>query len=153
MNQLDCLSLQAFLRERVKDINVHKKATSIALGIALSRMLPIPSSAVDAAESHFLFNVKTTASEMMAHFNEAVVVDVELVNETVRAHWLIRYANAYPDASVPMMASGEYCFLTKLAGAGRYVNPDTQAFCQNHSQVVIVLANRITQILSKSQSC
>jgi hypothetical protein len=151
MNQLECLNLQSFLREKIKDVNLHKKAISIALGIAISRMVPIPSSAVDSAESHFLFNVKTTASEIMSQFNEAIVVDVELVNETVRTYWLIRYANAYPDANIPMLASGEHCFLTKLAGAGRYLNADTHAFCEQHSQVMVTLCNRITRILREKE--
>lgn len=151
MNTIECIGLQAFLREKIKDINLHKKATSVGLGIAVSRMLPIPSSAVDAPETHYLFSVKATASELVSTFNESIVVDIELVSETARTHWLIRYANAYPDISLPMISCGEFGFLTKLAGAGRYVNADTFAFCEKYSELMVVLTNRITRILREKE--
>lgn len=151
MNQLQTFDLQAFLREKIKDINLHKKATSIALGVAISRLLPLPSSAVDSAETHYLFGVKAMANEMLSAFNEAIVVDIELVGEAARTYWLIRYANAYPDPSLPMVSLGEFGFLTKLAGAGRYLNEETHAFCEKHSELMVVLINRITNVLKDKQ--
>lgn len=146
-NTLQCVELQRFLSEKIKDASLHKKAVSIALGIAISRMIPIPSSQAESAETHYLFQVKSTAAQFISAFNEGMVVDFDLTVETCRNYWLVRYANAFPDCSVPMFAAGEHGFLTKLAGAGRYINNDTHAFCEKNSELMVVLINRITSAI------
>jgi hypothetical protein len=82
MTKIPYFDLQSFLKEKIQDVDMLKKATSIALGVSIARMLPMPSTEVEFPESHYLTNVKMTANQYCCDFNEAIVVDVELVAET-----------------------------------------------------------------------
>ncbi len=149
--KLQYIDLQAFIKEKVQDVVLNKKATSIALGIAIARTIPLPSTAVQSAEEHYTFQVRAAAEFEVSCFNENIVVDVDLVLETARLHWLIRYYSAYPDLGSPLMSTGDLCFLTKLSGAGRFVNNETNAFCEANTDLMIVLVNRINRVLAEKQ--
>lgn len=147
MTKLVYLALQQLIKEKAPDNTVAKKAASIALGVAVSRLLPVPSSQVESAEEHYSANVIAGASDMVSTFNEEIVVDIDLALETARGFWLIRYFNAYPQQDYLVTAGGEACFLLKLSGSVRYLNADTGAFCDANSEMMITLVNRITSAI------
>lgn len=141
------IDMQTFIREKIKDVGLSKKATSIALGIAISRMLPLPSTVVESPEMQYTTTLKQTATIMANDFNENIIIDVDLVAETARSYWLIRYTCAHPDISVPMISVGDFGFVSKINNVGRYINLDTYNFCDTNSEIMIVLVNRITRIM------
>lgn len=147
MTNLNYLDLQNFIRSKIPDAVVAKKATSIALGIVISRMLPLPSTESDSGESHYSFSVAASAAEMASAFNENILVDINLALETARSHWMIRYANTYPNLNVPLSSIGEHDFLIKLTGACRYINEDTHCFCDKYSELMIVMVNRVNRVM------
>lgn len=152
MTNLTYLDLQTFIRSKIPDAVVAKKATSIALGIVISRMLPIPSTESDSGESHYSFSVAASAAEIVSTFNENVLVDVNLVLDTARGHWMMRYANTYPNLNASLSSIGRHDFLMKLTGGARYINEDTHCFCEKYSELMVVIINRINRILKKQEA-
>lgn len=151
MAKLEYFTLQSFIKDKIADVTINKKATSIALGIAISRILPIPSTEVESSEANYSANVAATSAQMVSDFNESIVVDVDLVLETARTYWLIRYANTYPDINIPMISIGDFSFLTKLSGGARYLNNETNAFTEKYSELMVVLVNRITRVIKAKE--
>lgn len=147
MTNLKYLDLQTFIRTKIPDAVVAKKAASIALGIVISRQLPLPTTEAESAESHYSFSVSASAAEMASVFNENILIDINLALETARSHWLIRYANTYPNLDTPLISIGQHDFLVKLTGACRYINDDTHCFCEKYSELMIVLVNRINRAI------
>ncbi len=151
MTNVDYINFQSFLREKIKDVSINKKAVSIALGISISRMLPLPSTAIDSPDMHYSGALVHTANLIISEFNENIVVDVDLVTQTARSYWMIRYTCAHPDVDVPILSVGEFGFISKVTNAGRYVNLDTYKFCDTNSELLVVLVNRITRILKSKE--
>ncbi len=149
MINVDYVSFQSFLREKVKDVSTYKKTVSLALGIAISRMLPLPSSAVDSADYHYSATLIHTANMLACEFNENIVVDIDLVAQTARSYWMIRYTCAHPDIDVPMIATGDFGFLSKVNNVSRFINNDSYKFCDTNSEVLIVIINRCLRLLNQ----
>jgi len=147
MTKLAYVSLQTLIKEKAADTGTAKKATSLALGVAISRLLPMPTTQVESAEEHFAVNVRHLGELFIATFNEEIVVDVDLTAETLRGFWLVRYFSAFPQEDFLVAGNGDASFLLKLTGAVRYLNADTQAFCDENSEMMISLVNRITSVL------
>jgi hypothetical protein len=147
MTNLKYLPIQSFINEKIKDVTTCKKATSIALGIAISRMLPIPSTIVDSVDLHYATTLKYTASLMVNDFNENIVVDIDLVESTIRSYWMIRYTCAHPDVNLPMISVGEFGFISKINNVGRFIDIDTYKFCDTNSELMVCLVNRISNAM------
>lgn len=147
MTNLKYIPIQDFINTKIKDITVCKKATSIALGIAISRMLPIPSSIVEGVDLHYSTTLKHAANLFINEFNENIVVDIDLVESITRSYWMIRYTCAHPDVDLPMISVGEFGFISKINNVGRYIDLDTYKFCDDNSELFVVLVNRITRVL------
>lgn len=151
MTNVDYISFQAFLREKIRDVSINKKAVSVALGISISRMLPLPSTAIDSADMHYSGTLVHTANLIINEFNENIVVDIDLVTQTARSYWMIRYTCAHPDIDVPILSIGDFGFISKINNASRYVNLDTYKFCDDNSELIVVLVNRITRLLKSKE--
>lgn len=152
MTNLLYLDLQTFIRTKIPDAVVAKKATSIALGIVISRMLPIPSTESESAEGHYIHSVAASSAEMAAQFNENILTDIDLVLDTARSHWLLRYCNAYPNLDTPLISVGEFDFLVKLSGACKFINMETHCFCEKHNELMVVLVNRVNRVMKPKVS-
>lgn len=151
MTNVNYINLQSFLREKIKDISINKKATSIALGIAIARMLPLPSTAIDSADMHYSGSLIHTANLIVSEFNENIVIDIDLVTQTTRSYWMIRYTCAHPDIDLPILSVGEFGFISKISNVSRYINLETYKFCDTNSELMVVLVNRISKILKTKE--
>lgn len=149
MTNLEYVELQKFLNERVKDYSLRKKTISIALGVALSRWHPIPTSTVEFPQEHFSFNVLGGVNQEIASFNELITIDFDLVSEVARSFWLIRYYAANPPVSIPLITDSSAGFMDKVSGAAHFVNPEILAFCEQTPELLIVMVNKINKILRK----
>jgi hypothetical protein len=147
MINLDYVNIQKYVREKVQDIAKIKVVTSIALGVAISQVLQIPTTELDNAEAYYSSSLRESASIVLSEFNESVVIDVNLVEETARSYWMYRYYSAHPNTSVSLAASGEFGFLAKLTNTARFFNPVTYKLCEQNSEVMITIVNRIVGIL------
>lgn len=151
MTNVEYINFQAFLREKIKDVSINKKATSIALGIAIARMLPLPSTMVDSAAMHYSGSLVHTANLTISEFNENIVIDVDLVTQTARSYWMIRYTCAHPDIDMPILSVGEFGFISKIHNVSKYINIDTYKFCDTNSELMVVLVNRISRLLKSKE--
>ena len=151
MTNVDYINFQAFLREKIKDVSINKKAISIALGIAVARMLPLPSTAMDSVTTHYSGTLVHTANLIISEFNENIVIDVDLVSQTTRSYWMIRYTCAHPDIDMPILSMGEFGFISKINNVSKFINIDTYKFCDTNSELMVVLVNRITRLLKAKE--
>ena len=149
MTTLKHQELLSFAKERVKEARNIKTVLSVALAIALSRKIQVPSSEIEGDDgfSYYASNVSFAVMNEAVQFNENLLVDLDLVEQTARAFWLIRYFNAHPLKVVPLLSGDENHFMNKLAGVGHLINPDTFALCQDESATVISLVNKIRDII------
>lgn len=140
--------LREYIDLKVGDGAQRKKVASIAAGVAASRMLPIPSSPVDHAESYYSTKVAMSAQELIGHFHEHnLLLDLDLAFEVCRSYWLVRYGCAHPNVDLPMIASGNHCFIAKVTNTARYLNPEVHDFCEQWSDLMITVINRVTMAL------
>ena len=143
MSTLAYQEIRSFARDRVKNAANTKKVVSIALGIALSRSIQLPSSEAIDGYTHYADTVSYAVAEGACKFNENMPIDMDLVESTARAFWLKRYFSAYPMKVIPLLSEDEGHFMNKLSGVGHLVNPDTFVTCQDESSTIIALVNRI----------
>lgn len=151
MTNLEFVTLQSFLTEKIKDQSLVKRTVSIALGLAAARLTPLPTSEVVNSVAHYATIAKPLVNQMASSFNEQMVVDMNLVEEVARAQWLIRYAHAYPSLFIALSPCTDAHFATKLAGVSHLVNADIHAFCDSAPELMIVIVNRVTAVLKSGQ--
>jgi len=149
MIKTEYLDLQSFLREKIKTTEDYKKATSIAVGVAVSKTLPLPNASMGEIVNHFDTVGRYLAKELIVEFNENIIVDIDLALETARSFWLIRYSAAYPDASMPVIPMGCYSFLEKLFNVCLFGNPETFKYVNQYSELMTVLVNRMMFVIKK----
>lgn len=150
MIKTEYLELQSFLREKIKTSEDYKKATSIAVGVSVSKLLPLPTATMEDIALHFDTVVRYLANELIIEFNENIIIDIDLALETARSFWLIRYSAAYPDAGMHSIPMGNYSFLEKLHNVCLYGNPATFAYVNQYSELMTVLVNRMMIVLKKA---
>lgn len=138
--------LKTYILERVQDQSLVKKMTSIALGIALSRTLQMPSSEATYGDSFFNEFLAVEAAHKAAEFNENFIVDIDLVTQTARSFWLVRYNNTYPPVVLPLPMDNVGHFMSAIAGSLHLINPNTLEFCQEHAKVMTAVINRVREI-------
>lgn len=145
MSNLAIFQLAQYARELIKDPAVVKKAISIAVGIAFSRALPLPSSEVGYAENHYNDTIAVSMSHKAVDFNEECLIDIDLACQTARSFWLIRYYNAHPAKVLPIPSEEGGHFMSSLTGVGHLINPATFDFCQEYDRRMIALVNRVRE--------
>jgi len=145
------IELQSFLREKIRTIEDYKKATSIAVGVAISRMITLPTGDVGDVSDAFDTELRFTVMNLAGEFNEEIVIDIDLTFETARGMWLMRYSAAHPNLSVPILPMGTCGFLNKICNAHVYINPQILAYLDKYSELMVVLVNRITIVMTNKE--
>ena len=148
MARLDYFEFQNYLREKVKDFSLIKKMTSVALGYALGRSLPLPSSGVDNVGDYYIASIRPSFMQEANDFNEQILIDLDQVEQVTRIYWLKRYATAYPSRLIPLSSEKDAHFMAKLSGTTALINPELKTFCDENAELLIVLINRITQLIN-----
>lgn len=141
------IELQEFLRVRIASSDAQRRSLALALGVAISRMIPLPTSAVIDDLSLFDTSLIHVADEHISAFNENIVVDIEEVRATARAFWLSRYQAAHGSSSL-IIPRGEGGFADRLFGLSVHVSPDTIKYLNENAEVILVMINRIQGVLS-----
>ena len=142
------IDLHEFLRVRVTSSEAQRRALALALGVAISRMLPLPSSMVQDDLSLFDTELIHTADQLISEFNENIVVDIDEVRNTARSFWLARYQAAHGNDAL-VIPRGVGNFADRLFGLSVHVAPETITYLDDNAEVVLVLVNRIQGLLAK----
>ena len=149
MINLKHVELKEYLATKIPDYTLIKKTLSIALGIALARIAPLPTSAVETAQDHYNVHVRTNATRQACEFNEQVIIDVDLVESITRAHWLMRYNAAYPTPIIALTWIEGTHFSSKLNGTAGLISKDVHDYCEAQSDLMILTINKILLILAE----
>jgi hypothetical protein len=146
------MSLISFLREKVKNPADLKKATSIAVGVAVSKFIGLPTSSMSDVSYHYDTLMVHTTHQYLCEFNENSVIDIDLAAQTARSFWLMRYSCANPDADMLTNPTGNLSFVEKIVNAGMFGNPDTLCFLNQHSEAMVTIVNRVQMLLKGHQT-
>lgn len=148
MIKLKYNELREFLDARISNPYQQKNLRSIALGIAVARQVPLPSTALEQSQvnGYYVGAVSNIVSSAVSDFNEQLVVDFDTAVDTARAMWFIRYRAAHPAKYIPLLP-GDADILVKLLEAGVVFSKDLHDFCNANATLLITTVNRITQAL------
>lgn len=145
MSNLKYQAVAELARDRVADQAQIKTVLSIAAAVALSRSVPLPSSAVEDAYAYWASSACFQLMNGAAAINEQLILNVDLVGEVGRSMWLMRYFNAYPMSVIPLYSEDENHFFSRLAGIGHLMSPELHALCHQNSSTIITLVNKLRE--------
>ncbi len=135
------------ISEYVQKCAVDIRTTSIAVGLAVSRHLTLPSSEVESINMHFVSQVEATMNQYLSIINEDMVLDFDLATKTARNAYIIRYMAAYPKADGSAILPSCGTFFERAFNVGTYFDDTTRAHCESNADAIISLTNRILAIL------
>lgn len=138
--------LMQLARDRLPAHHI-KRALSLAVGIVLSRKIPLPASEVDSLTDYYITSVANNIASMACGFNEKIVIDLDLACETARQFWMIRYHHAFPPAQIPFLSDDTGHFMGRIAGCGHMIPSPEFNFCQENANAMIQLVNRLQEIV------
>lgn len=152
MTNFDLMDLVSYIRSRVKNASDIRKSSTLALGVAIGKTLAVSNTAMVNAVTYFDETLLGGVTQKVCEFNEGILVDVDEAIETARAIWFIRQFTVSPDTSSFVSPKGEQAFAEKFFGVPVYMKPETSAYLNKHSEVMITIINRITALLSQPQA-
>lgn len=135
------------ISQYIQSACIDLKAASIAVGIAVSRHMDMPSASVDSINLHYVTNVEATANKIISDINEDIILDMNVCFSTTRAAYMQRYGAAYPNADGSAILPTSGSFFERLYGVGSYFDESTRAYMESNSDKIITLANRILVVL------
>lgn len=149
MNNVKYATLREFLKQKVADPALFTKSVSLAAAIAIARKAPLPSAAPESPTRCYLEQAQAQIERQVAEFNEEIVIDLELANETARAIWLMRCGLCYPKTFIEFpddaVAGG---WLAGLSNAGFSLGAATYEYLNANASALFVMANRITSVMN-----
>jgi hypothetical protein len=150
--KLKFIELNTFLKGRVADSSQYSRAVAIALGVALGRNAPMPSSMPVLARMFYAENLQAGVERACADFNENILVDLDLAANTARSIWLVRAGLCHPSPMIDVPEAGTPGdALVALSGAGFTLSRDVYDYIAANQEVIFVMANRITAALSPQE--
>lgn len=139
------ISFQNQVESTISDPTVRGKAIAIAVGLAISGSLVLPSSEVENPTGYFNLQNTAAVNRIVSQFNENVVFDARSAVDHARRFWLLRYTAAYQIQS--LIFSTEYNFFDTLFGVGNHIDPQLYAFVNQHKVALLVLRSSVDNII------
>ena len=90
------LSLNTRVQEALPDVTCRGLVLAAAVGISLSRNLPLPSSVVEDPTNYYNMQCLGSVKDSVGNINENLVLDCKGAMEWTRNLWLVRYYAAHP---------------------------------------------------------
>lgn len=142
----------AYVNGKIPGVNEQQRAVSIALGVAVARVVtPLPPGAAGEVH-HYDTAVYQMVGQIVSAFNENYIVNTDLACETARAFWLMRQSVLDNNPDSVILPNGNGTFIEKVFGLNVQANPKTIEFCNRNSTVLATLVNRISFLLKPEQS-
>ena len=151
MNDLEITAMFASLRSMVADSSLLNKLASMSIGVAISKTLAIPTSALTDASYHFDTTLIHSAQEMIGRFNENYPINIDLATALCRTFWIIRYNAANPDLKIFLISKGPGTFVEKTLNTTVYLSNVDREFLNKNSEVMSVAVNLVQAVLIKIQ--
>lgn len=125
--------------QAVPNAAIRSKVLGLALGLAISRCLNLPSTAVENPHVYFTGQELPRVRNMVDAFNENVIVDCAGAVEAARSFWHLRYGAAHP-ATVKIVST-DWGFIDTIVGAPNVIPEEICKLANEHNNQVIFLAN------------
>lgn len=79
----------------VMSLGNDKKKISLALGVCLAYVLPMPPQKQDNPELYFVHHFFADVNQFVSEFNERFLLETTTVTDVVRGLWELRYKNVF----------------------------------------------------------
>lgn len=150
MLRTDYIYLKQYISEKIKDPNLTARATTLALGVCIGKLLKVSPTPLEAIAPFFDATYDAIACKAVSGFNENINgVDVQLAIAVSKSIWMMRQFAINVDTTEYIVPKGNGGFVDKFFGATTYLDPKVHEFLDKHNEVMIVLINRMMPMVSE----
>lgn len=139
---------QGYINGKVPGSTEQQRAIAIALGVATARMLPPMPVGNEGSVFHYDTNVVHAAGQIISAFNENILVDTGLAEETAKAFWLMRQSVIDCQNNSLITPQGNGSFIEKVFGMNHQANPKTISFLNRNNEIMAAIVNRISFLIA-----
>jgi hypothetical protein len=143
------VSFLAATNAQINEIESRSRIVATAVALAVSRVVSLPSTAVEAPGTHYNFTVLPEVQRHIGEFNEEVVFDVRLALAAAREFWMLRYHAAHVEAFVQIDPGAG--FYDNLIGVATYVDKDSCCFNNRNLIAIYTLAGQALGLIRLMQ--
>jgi hypothetical protein len=134
---------------QIRELEVRSRIIATAVALAVSRVVSLPSAAVEAPGTHYNFTVLSEVQRYIGEFNEEVVFDVRLALAAAREFWMLRYQAAHVETFAMIVPAAG--FYDNLIGVPTYVDKDSCCFNNQHLVAIFALAGQALALIRQMQ--
>jgi hypothetical protein len=138
-----------YINGKIPGSTEQQRAVAIALGVATARMLPPLPVGNDGSTYHYDTVVVHAAGGIISAFNENVLVDTDLAEETAKAFWLMRQSVIDCHNTSIITPQGHGSFIEKVFGMNHQANPKTISFLNRNNEIMAAIVNRISFLIAQ----
>lgn len=139
-------NVKNIIDRRLPDVTSRSPVLSAAVGFALARLAPLPSSAVEDELNYYNLSVASTMCDLLNGLNEAVIVNCNDAKQWVRNFWQMRYWAAHLSMVwSPVLAGAS--FFDSFNRADALLSVDQFDLLNKNRDVVFELANELVWAL------
>lgn len=124
---------------RLPDVTSRGRVLAAAIGLALSRVQPLPSAPVEDHANYYNLNVLQTVKDQVSAINENIIIDINDTLQWARSFWTIRYHSAHPKAYIFAGVESKG-FFESLVGGDTLVAPQQREMLDANRTVIFELA-------------
>lgn len=134
---------------QIRELENRSRVIATAVALAVSRIVSLPSTAVEAPGTHYNFTVLSEVQRYIGTFNEEVVFDVRQALASAREFWMLRYHAAHAEAFA--LVDPGAGFYDNLIGVATYVDRDSCCFNKQHLVAIYALAGQALALIRQMQ--
>ncbi|WP_233874743.1 hypothetical protein [Paraburkholderia adhaesiva] len=134
---------------QIRELENRSRIIATAVALAVSRVVSLPSAAVEAPGTHYNFTVLPEVQHHIGEFNEEVVFDVRLALAAAREFWMLRYHAAHAETFA--LVDPGAGFYDNLIGVAMYVDRDSCCFNNAHLVAIYALASEALGLIQQEQ--
>ena len=130
------------IEKHLPDVTTRSSTLAAAVGFALARCAPLPSSQVDDAGNYYNISVSPVVRDRVGAVNEQLIIPVEHTLQWARAFWQIRYATAHlPKNWVP--AAESVNFFDSFTQADVFLSREQFDLLNGKRDAIFAIANEL----------
>lgn len=127
------------------------KVIALALAMAISKIMVIPSAPVDDEMNYYDSNVLNTVQEAISQVNELALIDTRITLEFTRILWKARYRTLYPSGKIFLNVTTN-SFTSALAsffGFGNILTAEILSIVDKNNDQLFPLTNGFSALVTE----
>jgi hypothetical protein len=140
--------VQDLLNKCVDDASCRASVLSVAVGLAFSRYVPVPSAPVNSPAGYYNTQVLETVTHGVGEINEHLVFDLREALNRARQFWMLRYGAAH---TAPLPIISTIGFVDTIVNRGIYLDDDLVCFANDHKEAILRLTNEIECLIQNDK--